>query len=90
MRARLGEGKATEHRWERVGEEIERDVVGGCGASSERVARLFEAFAVVLDQLVCSACRILDRLVVAGKGDSRIELDDPLQRLEVVAERIGA
>ncbi len=90
MRARLGKGEAPEHRRERVGEKGERDVVGGCPAPFERVGRLFEAFPVVSDQLVGAARRILDRLMVARKSDPRIELDDPLQRLEVVAERIGA
>ena len=34
--------------------------------------------------------RILDRLAVAGKRQARRELDRPLQRREVVAERVGA
>src|ERR1051325_7443666 len=45
---------------------------------------------MVLADLVAPAGRILDRLAVAGKRQSRSELDRALERGEVLAERVGA
>ena len=44
---------------------------------------------MVLLQLARSTCRILDRVAVPGQRDPRIELDRPVERREVVAERVG-
>ena len=44
---------------------------------------------MVLDQLASAANRVFDRVAVPGERDRRRELDRPLQRLDVVAQRIG-
>jgi hypothetical protein len=90
VRPRLSQRKTAEDRGEVAGKERQRNVVGGSRVGIERLGRLLEPQHVMGDQLAGAAGRILDRLVVAGKGDPGIELDDPLERLDVVAERIGA
>ena len=44
---------------------------------------------MVLDHSERAADRILDRLAVARQREPRRELDRPLERVEVVAERVG-
>ena len=44
---------------------------------------------MVLDDLARAARGVEDRLLVPGVRDPRRDLLDPLQRLEIVAERVG-
>ena len=44
---------------------------------------------MVLDQLARPLRRALDGIAVPAVGDARVELRRPLQRLEVVAQRVG-
>ena len=75
---------------EALAEERERDLERAAGLRAERRHRLVEALPVVLDELARTPDRVGDGVVVAGERDGRRELDRPLQRCEVVAERVRA
>src|SRR5512132_221483 len=72
-----------------VAEEGERDLVSGPRLVAERVCGGREALGMVGDQRARAAARVGDRLPVPGEGDAGFERDRPLERREVVAERVG-
>src|SRR5581483_12216945 len=89
VRQRLGDGEAPLAVAEVVSEEGEREVVAGPRGAAELRLQAVEPVAVVLDQLARARGRIGDRVAVAGKREPRPERDRPLERTQVVAERIG-
>ena len=88
MRERLGDRKAARGRLRVGAEEVERELVAGAWRVGEGGFGEREPLAMVLDQLPRAPDRILDRIAVSRQRDRRRELDRPLQRLDVVAERI--
>src|SRR6266545_1326001 len=88
MGKRLGDRKTALRRAQLLTEERERDLVGGASFARERGLGGVEPPPVVLDQLAGAPGGILDRLPVSRVYNAWRELDRPLQRREVVAERI--
>ena len=89
MRERLGDREAALRRRELVAEERDGDLVAGSRLVGEGHARLLESTAVVLDELARPFRRLANRLAVARVRHVRGELDDPLERAEVVGEGVG-
>ena len=66
----------------------ERELVARLRARAERFGRRVQPFAVMQLELPRTARRVVDRVAVPGQCDLGIELDRPVERGEVVAERI--
>jgi DNA repair photolyase len=88
VRERLRHRKAPLRGAQLRPEETEGDLVRAARLLREHGRRLLEPCAVVSDQLTGSAGGIRDRFAVPGIDDAGCELDRPLERREVVAERI--
>ncbi len=89
MGERLGYGEAALGRAELSPEEGEGHVVGGLRSVRQGSGGLVQPVGVVPDQLARAPGRVVDRLAMPRVDDARRQLDRPLERGEVVAERIG-
>src|SRR5262245_13329491 len=85
----LRDGEAPRCGLEIVAPERERELVSAAGLLAECGGRLLEPDTVVLLQLPGPSRRVLDHLAVPGQRDVRVERDRAVERLQVVAERVG-
>ncbi len=87
---RLGDGESSGGGAEIVAEERIRHLVPGARLGPERGRREPQPLLVMRDQLTRAADRVGDDVSVTAVGDRGRELDRALERLDVVAERIGS
>ena len=89
VRERLGDGETALGRLGSSSpEDVVGDLVGAPWLVAERRRRSRRAGRRVLDQLSGAAARVEDRLTVSGVDDPRRELDRPLERSQIVPERV--
>src|SRR5262245_17332311 len=89
MGERLRNGESPRRRLEVVAPQGKRELVSAAGLLAERGGRLLEPDPVVLLQFPGASRRILDHLAVPGQRDVRVERDRAVERLQIVAERVG-
>jgi len=89
MGQRFGDGKAALDRRELVPEQIVRDVVARPRHGPERRFGPVESLLVVRGDCGAARYRIVHVLAMSPVGDARREPGDKLQRVQVVAQRVG-
>ena len=89
VRERLGDREAPRRRLQVAAEERERDLVARPRLGGERRRGRLEPLAMVGEELTGSPGGVGDGLPVPGDGERRLERDRLLERVEVVAERVG-
>ena len=77
VRERLGDGETPLRRGMSARKERERQLVARVRLGRERCERVRKALVMVLDDLACAPCGVVDRLPVGGQGEPRGELDRP-------------
>ena len=89
MRERLGGREPAVRRRRSRSKNASETSYAESGTPSSAATVTVEPLAMVLDDLAGAARRVEDRLLVARRMRSAARALDPLQRLEVVAERVG-
>ncbi len=88
MRPSLGEREPPQRRRQVVREQDQRDVVRGLRSPPQRIHRLLETRVVMRRDLERAPGGILQRFVMSGEREARLQRDDRRQRLKVVGQRI--
>src|SRR4029077_4562751 len=88
VRECLRDGETALRRLQVRSEDAEGDLVGAPWLVAERRSGLVEPAPMMLDQLSGANAGVEDRLTMSGVDDPRRELDGPLERRQIVPERV--
>ena len=89
MREALDEGQPPRRRAEPIPVDPQRDVVRGHRPGRQGSAKGGQPFLVVLPDRHRARGDVGHRSVMAAVSDHRVEPGEPVERREVIAERIG-